>query len=424
MIDIFVSWGSPDSAVVKPLRDRLRDLGLDVWEYSEDMSAGDQIQPRVMKVIGNSRIAVLCLSNATVEREWVMNEIAACVYAREQGDIEYIIPVKVGALDNDKFPLALTNLNLNIFDLSTPARMNDNLENFVDDIYEKLGLRAPVIMPAAIFAMTNKESLKLFEEWLATYKKIQEAQKKAKQAAEETQQQVAPEEPAEEQEPEMPQEQERFWKLCKDIGMQEPPELFGFLQNRYGENPWELMPFVSDKKIIDVINEILRQVNKARLSENPPHRPIFLRWVTDKVFTNQSERDWWRSRDSLLIIDSVSTFYNPIRLKLTTVPAQRTALLWLPPYTQHTASLEEALRSSAQFIPSLGDEFSDWGKHPKRSISFDTSTSLALQVWLRRALFQVGDEPGALKENVEAFSSANKPPGNPGAAIFGKGSPR
>jgi hypothetical protein len=80
MADIFISWGSPDSTLVKLLRDRLRDIGLDVWEYSEDMDAGDAIQNRVMKTIEKSRIAIFCLSDVALQREWVKSEIAACAF--------------------------------------------------------------------------------------------------------------------------------------------------------------------------------------------------------------------------------------------------------------------------------------------------------------------------------------------------------
>ena len=37
---IFFSWSSPDKDRVLPLRNRLRDAGLRLWEYSEDMPPG------------------------------------------------------------------------------------------------------------------------------------------------------------------------------------------------------------------------------------------------------------------------------------------------------------------------------------------------------------------------------------------------
>lgn len=423
MADIFISWGSPDRETVLPLRDRLRDVGLDVWEYSEDMGAGDAIQEKVMTELGDVRVAIFCLSDASVERQWIKDEIAASVFAHQHRQIEHLVPVQVGPLSEENRPEAFKRADLFIPDLSSPAEMNEKLEDFVQQICRLLGKRAPIVMPAAIFAMTKDESMVLFDDWKQAYLELKAEQERAKGGG------VAGAAPGQAtQAPPAPggakaRLEEQFWRLCQHLGMDEPPELFTFLLNRYGDTPEDLTPFEPGKRILDVINSILREVNEVRLRQN--HRPIFLRWLPRDAFQGFDEetvilRDEWSSRDSLLIVDSVSTFYQPVRDQLDDVPAQKTALLWLPPYTWHTDSLKEALRSSALFIPSIGDEFRKWSQHPTRSISFDTSTSLGLQVWLRRALFQVSDEAGALRENVENFNSSNKPPGNPGAGIFGR----
>lgn len=434
MADIFISWGSPDREAVLPLRDRLRDVGLDVWEYSEDMGAGNAIQEKVMRTLADVRIAIFCLSDESAGRKWMVDEIAASVFARANNQIEHLVPVQVGPLSKDTVPDAFQRADLYIPDLSGPEGMRENLEDFVEDICDLLGQRVPVIMPAVIFAMTKDESMELFDEWKQTYVQLMAEQEGANgegaagaargREAQDPTRHPAGGRPGANQPGSRISPEEEFWKLCKHVGMDNPPELFKFLLQRYGETPEDLTPFEQGQRIVDVINSILREVNEVRLGQN--HRPIFLRWLSRDAFDGNDEeteevRDQWSSRNSLLIVDSVSTFYRPIKDKLVTVPAQRTALLWLPPYTWHTDSLKEALRSSARFIPSIGDEFRNWSRHPNRSISFDTSTSLGLQVWLRRALFQVSDEAGALRENVEVISSTNRPAGNPGAGIFGRG---
>jgi TIR domain len=449
--DIFISWGSPDRAMVEPLRDRLRDLGLDVWEYSEDMGVGEQIQERVMQVIAQSRIAIFCLSDEAVARPWIIKEINSSAFAQTDGMIERLIPVQVGSLSHSNIPMEFKDRY--ILDLSDPERMSEEMERLLEDIYEILGKRAPLVMPAAIFAMTKSESMELFKEWAQDYAEWLKAENEktatptpgagdegsaASGVENSAGDEAAPPPPAappragsgragQRPQPKITTEQKEFWELCKRVGMDDPPELFDFFQERYGDTPEQMTPFDSKKKIIDVINEILREVNKVRLEQSL--RPIFLHWIPDYLFEMTDDeaevvRDQWRSTDSLLIVDSVSTFYPPIKSKLLNVPPQRTALLWLPPYTRHTAGLEQSLRSSARAIPSLGDEFRDWGKHPKRSVSFDTSTSLALQVWLRRALFQVSDQASPLSENLESVSSEISPPSNIGAGIFGRGGGR
>jgi hypothetical protein len=59
---VFVSWGSPDAMQVRPIVERLKRLGISVWEYSEDMPAGARIQEQVMDVINDVRVAVVCFS--------------------------------------------------------------------------------------------------------------------------------------------------------------------------------------------------------------------------------------------------------------------------------------------------------------------------------------------------------------------------
>lgn len=430
MADIFISWGSPDREAVESLCAELRIQGLDIWEYSEDMGAGDQIQFRVMKTIEQTRIAILCLSDEAVKRAWVQNEITVCVYAKETGQVEHIIPVKVGALADENFPLALRNLNLYLLDLSDPVRMRENMERLLNKINELLAEAAPLAMPAAIFAMNDSESMGLFDGLRRAYEraKLKQGAAGAAEAAPPPGAEAAAGEGDgegdEEDDASFTEEQEELWKLCKLAGMKDPPDLYEFLQERYGSTPEEMTPFQSDKKIIDVIKYILEEVNNARREVG--HRPIYLRWVTEKLFQGTREerrivRDWWRSRDSLLIIDSVSTFHRQIKQRLVDVPAQRSAILWLPPYTQHTAGMEQALRNAAETIPALGDEFTDLGAgaNTKRAVSFDTSTSLALQVWLRRALLQVSDEASALERNVKSVSSRKPAPTRIGATIFG-----
>jgi|GEM_PF-5342715 len=422
MADIFISWGSPDRDAVLPLRDLLRGLGLDVWEYSEDMGAGDRIQARVMKTIEQVRVAILCLSDAAVQREWVRNEIAVCAYARETGQIEHLIPVKVGALSDDNLPLALRNLDLFALDLADPALKDANTTRLLDDIDAALEETAPVVMPAAIFAMKESESMSLFDGLRRAY---EEARARGGAAAADAGEfgDAGDDESEEAGDPSFTEEQEELWKLCTLVGMKDPPHLYEFLQQRYGNTPGEMTPFHSDRKIADVVNEVLGEVNRARIASG--HRPIFLRWVTDELFRGSRAerrivREWWRNRDSLLIIDSVSTFHPAIKERLIRLRAERSALLWLPPYTRHTAGMEEALRSAAEAIPALGDEFTDLGagRNPRRAVSFDTSTSLALQVWLRRALLHVSDESSALEGNVAAVASMSPPPGDISSKIF------
>src|SRR5260221_1207820 len=108
MSGIFISWGSVDGAVCQPLIRRLRGLGLNppegsnlprVEEYSHDMAAGDDIPGKVMGWINTSSIAILCLSDATLKRPWIITEAAWCANAKTNGTLQHVIPIKVGPFD-------------------------------------------------------------------------------------------------------------------------------------------------------------------------------------------------------------------------------------------------------------------------------------------------------------------------------------
>src|SRR5436309_2150692 len=108
MARIFVSWSSPDAAGVKPFLSRLRDLGLgvDLWEFSENMPAGVTIHEHVLDIIHQVDLAVVCFSDVTAERDWIRTETDWCYKERDdrrrQGGDFHILPVWIGPHPHNK----------------------------------------------------------------------------------------------------------------------------------------------------------------------------------------------------------------------------------------------------------------------------------------------------------------------------------
>lgn len=367
MASIFLSWSSPDKQDVLPLRDHLRDLGLDLWEYSEDMGVGAQIHQQVLSAINQVHVAILCFSDQTADRDWIRDEAAWCYQNFLDGtrSLKHIVPVWIAAHSQDRIPKLLKDNSFPVFDLadgSAAAR-----ERLARKLFELLGRDAPLVIPAALFAMTRKQCQKLFKG---------------------------------------NPENEALAKLCLAVGMPPPPNLFKSLADRYGERPEDLSPFKSGVPLLASIDATLREANRWRVGAS--RRPLLLRWMQDDLAglsPNQIARDLWASRDSLLIVDSVSTFHPVIRMKLLDLPElTRTALLWVPPYTHHLAVLESSLRTTAQVVSRMGDLFTVWEKEPLRSVAFDTSTSVALRLWLHRVLTGVADQESPHPEAVAAMA--------------------
>jgi hypothetical protein len=369
---IFLSWSSPDKDRVLPLRDRLRDVGLKLWEYSEDMPGGVNIHADIIKAINQVRVALICFTDATAQREWIVRESEWCFKTLNDGDkqLRYVIPVWVGDHPANDAPKILRDNHFKPTDLATPT--DQALAKFVADLFGLLGAEAPRVIPAALFAMTQGQCQAL----LAQADKAQ-----------------------------------LLTELCVAAGMQAPPPIATSLLERYGARPHDLAPFEPGKLLLATINTTLRTVNEKRVAENK--RPIFLRWMDDVLVgpgRQQSARTEWAAGDSLLIVDSMSTLDPQVGKQLSEVPIpkhpERAALLWLPPYTQHAVKLEGRLQGLALTIPALGDAFDDWVKASLRAMAFDTATPAGTRLWLQRALLGMQDEATPLDDNLAAMHTA------------------
>ncbi len=401
MSGIFISWASSDSAVVMPLIERLKGLGFaspdnpdpqipTLWEYRHEMAAGDDISDEVMGAIGAAGIAVLCLSDqALTSHKWIQREIDWVVMARKQGTLHDIIPVKVGPLTPEGLKPISDQITQDkfLFDYSNGAE--DDLVRLSADILKKLGREEPKLLPVAVIAMTDAEAKMLFENW----------KEKVKQG-----------------------EDEPLWKICEAVGMQGPPEVFNVLTERYGPRPEDLMPF-GQASLAGIVHASVAEANERRVAMQM--RPVFPRWLHSELVgpagpAREAARDLWSSRDSLLIIDSLSIYHDQVVSRLSRVPPaddpSRVATVCLPPYTRRTGSLDDVLQGWVQRDIGLPIEpfFKEWSKaSADRMVTFDMSTSLSLRSWLRRKIGTIPKDDPPLKKNAKAMgpSTFNATPG-------------
>lgn len=370
MAQIFFSWSSPDAALVLPLRDRLRDAGVSLWEYSEDMAPGDYIHGSVIEAINRADIAVICFSDATAGRDWVVRESEWSFKTRADGDkpLRHIVPVWVGPHPDNKVPPILAENQIRTTDLH--GADDRALGRFISELCALLGRKAPRVVPAALFAMTSAQCADLL-------------------AAPDLLAQVG--------------------ALCADVGLHDPAQVAAILRARYGPRPQDLAPFQAGQPLVGTIGQTLRLVNQWRAAEGK--RPIYLRWMHDELFgevRSQEARDLWAADDSLLVVDSVSAFHPAVQAQMQRLPqsrmSDRSALLWLPPYTQHTSRLEATLRHVASEVAQLGDAFSAWcGEPSARALTFDTTTPTGARLWLHRTLAAIDDRHMPLQQNLAAM---------------------
>jgi hypothetical protein len=383
-VKIFVGWGSPDKERVRPLLARLRSAGLELFDYEHDMGGGDDIHQTIIDAINEARIAMFLFSDETAERNWITKETNWAFKTLKDGDrkLQHIIPIWVSAHPHNKVPHVLEENHFAVSDVSNADE--ESVTRLVLDLFRKLGRDAPVVVPVALFAMTKKQCAALLGK---------------KETA------------------------EALAAICKAAGMKDPPPLAEELRKRYGTTPEDLAPFAEGTPLRTIVERVLQRANEARAAARPPKRPLWLRWVQDELGANDpatvaAARKRWAAGSSFLIVDSVSVYHKDVQQQLMNLPnpkrLERAAILWLPPYTRHTASLENVLQPAAGMVGHLGDAFSDWtdDELPVRAMMFDTTTAAATKRWLRDALLNVDDEAEPLPDklsNMEQVMSSRVP---------------
>jgi hypothetical protein len=157
MADIFVSWGSVDRNTVEQLLARLDALGLSYYNYLRDMPGGGEIHQEVIREIHEAKIALLCMSDASVGRDWLQRELHWCYMDYVDGDrpMRRLIPVVVGHLSPPNLPRLLAETSLHRFDLSRVESLENDLGSLVDDIQVGLGEPLPLVIPATVLAATR-----------------------------------------------------------------------------------------------------------------------------------------------------------------------------------------------------------------------------------------------------------------------------
>jgi hypothetical protein len=372
---VFLSWSTPDEKAILALKDRLLDVGLTVWEYKESSAAGGNIHQEIIKAINAVEVAIICFTDDTANRDWIVREAEWCFKTLTDGDksLKHIIPVWVGDHPLNKVPPILNDARFNTKDLANPTSMQ--LEQFIKDLFQRLRREEPRVTPAALFAMTADQCQELFKR---------------------------------------PAKIKDLSALCSAAGMKPGPNLVKHMSARYGQRAEDLAPFLPGETLLQLVNSLLRQANEIRIRKG--RRPVMLKWMQDELVgpgQQQASRNEWVEGDSLLVVDAASSFHPDIQQRLLNLPqptrAERGTLIWLPPYTQHTAPIEQTLQTAtvASNIGHLGDAFSQWRERKSlRAVTFDTYTCTGAALWLRRALLDVEDAPDPVPTRVSSMRNA------------------
>ena len=91
--DVFISHASDDKdAFVRPLAERLSQLGIRVWYDEFTLSVGDSLRRSIDRGLANSRTAIVVLSPAFLNKAWPARELDGLI-AREISAGVLLLPV-------------------------------------------------------------------------------------------------------------------------------------------------------------------------------------------------------------------------------------------------------------------------------------------------------------------------------------------
>jgi len=91
--DVFISHASEDKdKVVRPLANRLQELGLKVWYDEFELKIGDSLRRKIDKGLVNSRFGVVVLSTSFINKGWTNYELDGIV-TRAVSDEQVILPI-------------------------------------------------------------------------------------------------------------------------------------------------------------------------------------------------------------------------------------------------------------------------------------------------------------------------------------------
>jgi len=371
--EIFFSWASPDQKTAGLILGRLRDTGLPVTEYSDDMLAGDHISHWVVDAIEKARIVVACVSAAALAHSaWVKTEVdqAAARLVRTDDPLERLVVIRIGQVP-DGWQSALFKQN--------PVRYCDfpavpgeaDVERLVLDLQVALGLDAPYVIPAALYAMTAAE--------FATFRQTA-----------------------------TPAEISGLVAVCRRLGMPDGPPLWDELAKRHGATSEDFAPYADGGSLIQVTQAVVRGVNQRRRDTGKP--PVYLRWYSRAEVLDPTVRPKWKNSHTVLFVDSVSAMSPAVTVGLPPPPQtkdpRKAAVIYVPPYTRHTGGLEELIRASLVGQTYLMDTFQSWcADNELTSLAFDIPTETSLRRWLDQLLLALdAEQREPLPENVERVS--------------------
>ena len=91
--DVFISYSSQDKAIVHSLAERLRDDGVNVWLDDWVLKPGDPISLKIQHGLEQSRVLLMCMSNAYFASDWATLEHHTLLFRDPTNEQRRFVPL-------------------------------------------------------------------------------------------------------------------------------------------------------------------------------------------------------------------------------------------------------------------------------------------------------------------------------------------
>jgi hypothetical protein len=128
--DVFICHASEDKeAVVRPLAEELRVVGLDVWYDEFEIGLGDSLRNSIDEGLRSSSFGVVVLSNQFFEKDWTEYELNGLVQ-RQMAEDKVILPLWYDVSKED-----VLDYSPSLSDLRAEKISTDTIQQRASDIY-------------------------------------------------------------------------------------------------------------------------------------------------------------------------------------------------------------------------------------------------------------------------------------------------
>jgi hypothetical protein len=111
MGQVFVSYARVDSTPARSMVERIRAWGFNVW-YDDNISGSERYNSAIQRAIEDCYLLLVCLSEASVQSDWVIKEVMFANDAKKD-----ILPIRIGVLPS-AHSLKLVLVNHQMLDAS------------------------------------------------------------------------------------------------------------------------------------------------------------------------------------------------------------------------------------------------------------------------------------------------------------------